>query len=48
MTEETFGPAIGIMPVAGDDEAVTLMNDSRHGLTASIWTATSPHLTVLA
>ncbi len=39
MTEETFGPVVGIMPVAGDDEAVRLMNDSRYGLTASIWTA---------
>jgi acyl-CoA reductase-like NAD-dependent aldehyde dehydrogenase len=38
MREETFGPAIGIMPVAGDDEAIALMNDSRYGLTASIWT----------
>jgi len=39
MREETFGPAIGIMPVEGDEEAVALMNDSRYGLTASIWTA---------
>jgi len=38
MTEETFGPAIGIMPVADDAEATELMNDSRYGLTASIWT----------
>jgi acyl-CoA reductase-like NAD-dependent aldehyde dehydrogenase len=38
MSEETFGPAIGIMPVAGDEEAIALMNDSRYGLTASIWT----------
>jgi acyl-CoA reductase-like NAD-dependent aldehyde dehydrogenase len=38
MREETFGPAIGIMPVAGDEEAIALMNDSRYGLTASIWT----------
>lgn len=38
MNEETFGPAIGIMPVAGDEEAIALMNDSRYGLTASIWT----------
>jgi acyl-CoA reductase-like NAD-dependent aldehyde dehydrogenase len=39
MTEETFGPAIGLMPVASDDEAIRLMNDSRYGLTAAIWTA---------
>jgi acyl-CoA reductase-like NAD-dependent aldehyde dehydrogenase len=39
MTEETFGPAIGIMKVAGDNEAIRLMNDSRYGLTASIWTS---------
>ena len=39
MVEESFGPVIGIMPVAGDDEAVALMNDSPYGLTASIWTA---------
>ena len=39
MTEETFGPAVGVMPVASDEEAVILMNDSRYGLTAAIWTA---------
>jgi acyl-CoA reductase-like NAD-dependent aldehyde dehydrogenase len=39
MTEETFGPVVGIMPVASDEEAIKLMNDSRYGLTASIWTA---------
>ena len=39
MTEETFGPVVGIMPVDGDEEAVALMNDSRYGLTASIWTS---------
>jgi acyl-CoA reductase-like NAD-dependent aldehyde dehydrogenase len=38
MTEETFGPVVGIQAVDGDDEAVRLMNDSRYGLTASIWT----------
>jgi acyl-CoA reductase-like NAD-dependent aldehyde dehydrogenase len=38
MTEESFGPVIGIMPVDGDDEAVRLMNDSDLGLTASVWT----------
>jgi len=39
MHEESFGPVIGIMPVASDAEAVRLMNDSRYGLTAAIWTA---------
>ncbi len=38
MTEETFAPVVGIMPVKDDDEAIRLMNDSRYGLTASIWT----------
>jgi acyl-CoA reductase-like NAD-dependent aldehyde dehydrogenase len=38
MTEESFGPVIGIMKVASDDEAVALMNDSEFGLTASVWT----------
>jgi acyl-CoA reductase-like NAD-dependent aldehyde dehydrogenase len=39
MTEESFGPVVGVMKVSGDDEAVALMNDSDFGLTASIWTA---------
>jgi acyl-CoA reductase-like NAD-dependent aldehyde dehydrogenase len=38
MTEETFGPAHGVMKVRSDEEAVRLMNDSPFGLTASIWT----------
>ena len=36
MREESFGPVVGIMKVHDDDEAVTLMNDSPYGLTASI------------
>jgi acyl-CoA reductase-like NAD-dependent aldehyde dehydrogenase len=39
MREETFGPAIGIMPVRDDEEAIRLMNNSRYGLTASVWTS---------
>ena len=38
MTEESFGPVVGIMKVSGDEEAIRLMNDSPYGLTASIWT----------
>jgi acyl-CoA reductase-like NAD-dependent aldehyde dehydrogenase len=38
MTEETFGPVVGIQAVKDDEEAIALMNDSRYGLTASIWT----------
>ncbi|MEM7598262.1 MAG: aldehyde dehydrogenase family protein [Pseudomonadota bacterium] len=38
MRDESFGPVVGIMAVRDDDEAVTLMNDSAFGLTASLWT----------
>ncbi|NPC55092.1 aldehyde dehydrogenase family protein [Caenimonas soli] len=38
MKEESFGPIIGIQKVAGDEEAVRLMNDSRYGLTAGVYT----------
>ena len=38
MVEESFGPVVGIQPVKDDAEAIRLMNDSRYGLTASIWT----------
>ncbi|MFA5775689.1 MAG: aldehyde dehydrogenase family protein [Ilumatobacteraceae bacterium] len=38
MRDESFGPVIGIMSVKSDEEAITLMNDSPYGLTASVWT----------
>lgn len=38
MTEESFGPVVGVMRVRSDAEAVRLMNDSEFGLSASIWT----------
>jgi acyl-CoA reductase-like NAD-dependent aldehyde dehydrogenase len=37
MKEESFGPVIGIMKVAGDEEAISLMNDTQYGLTAAVY-----------
>ncbi len=39
MRQESFGPTVGIMKIGSVDEAVSLMNDSQFGLTASIWSA---------
>ena len=39
MREESFGPIIGILKVAGDVAAVALMNDTEYGLTAGVYTA---------
>ncbi len=39
MTEETFGPVIGIMKVDSDDHAIGLMNDNAYGLTAAVCTS---------
>ncbi|MCL7940404.1 aldehyde dehydrogenase family protein [Halomonas sp. ATCH28] len=38
MTEESFGPVVGVMPVADDEAAIALMNDSAFGLTAAVFT----------
>lgn len=38
MKEESFGPVVGIISVNDDAEAIQMMNDSKYGLTASIWT----------
>ncbi len=38
MREESFGPIIGIQKVSGDAQAVQLMNDTRYGLTAGVFT----------
>jgi acyl-CoA reductase-like NAD-dependent aldehyde dehydrogenase len=47
MREETFGPAVGIMQVASDEEAVRLMNDSDFGLTAAIFSADAARAEIL-
>lgn len=39
MTEETFGPVIGVMSVNDDHQAIALMNDSEFGLTASVFSS---------
>ena len=38
MREESFGPIVGIQSVADDAEATRLMNDTRYGLTAGVYT----------
>jgi acyl-CoA reductase-like NAD-dependent aldehyde dehydrogenase len=38
MNDECFGPAVGVMPVGSDEEALRLMNDSPFGLTAALFT----------
>ncbi len=39
MTEESFGPVVGVQKVASDEEAIGLMNDSVYGLTAALFTS---------
>jgi acyl-CoA reductase-like NAD-dependent aldehyde dehydrogenase len=38
MQKEAFGPILAVAPVDSDEEALARMNDSRLGLTASVWT----------
>jgi acyl-CoA reductase-like NAD-dependent aldehyde dehydrogenase len=37
--QESFGPILPVMAVESDEEAIARMNDSRLGLTASVWTS---------
>lgn len=36
--EESFGPVVALAPVESDAQALAAINDSRFGLTASVWT----------
>jgi acyl-CoA reductase-like NAD-dependent aldehyde dehydrogenase len=36
--EEIFGPAVAVIRVAGEEEAVAVANDSEYGLAAAVWT----------
>jgi acyl-CoA reductase-like NAD-dependent aldehyde dehydrogenase len=38
MQEESFGPLLPVRAVEGDEEALRQMNETRYGLTASVWT----------
>lgn len=39
MQNESFGPILAVSAVESDEEALARMNDSRLGLTASVWTS---------
>ncbi|MDM4719379.1 aldehyde dehydrogenase family protein [Micromonospora sp. WMMA1363] len=36
--EEIFGPVLGVIPFADEQEAVRLANDTEYGLAATVWT----------
>ncbi|MDQ3893972.1 MAG: aldehyde dehydrogenase family protein [Actinomycetota bacterium] len=36
--EEIFGPAVAVIPVHDEEEAVRVANDTRYGLAAAVWT----------
>jgi succinate-semialdehyde dehydrogenase/glutarate-semialdehyde dehydrogenase len=40
-TEETFGPVVSLHRVSGREEALSLANNSRYGLHASVWAGAS-------
>jgi acyl-CoA reductase-like NAD-dependent aldehyde dehydrogenase len=47
MRDESFGPVIGIQKVSSDDEALALMNDTRYGLTAGVFSPDEKRATAI-
>ena len=41
--EEMFGPVVCVIPYDDEDDAVTIANDSRYGLSGSVWGADAEH-----
>lgn len=41
MQEETFGPLLPVMKVADEEQAINFANDSRYGLSGSVWTTST-------
>ncbi|RLN87860.1 hypothetical protein BBJ28_00010936, partial [Nothophytophthora sp. Chile5] len=47
MTEESFGPIVGVERVSSDAEAIQKINESKYGLTASVFSSDREHAMTL-
>ncbi|MEW2354421.1 aldehyde dehydrogenase [Spirillospora sp. NPDC029432] len=46
--EEIFGPVLAVIAYEGDEEAVRIANDSRYGLSGSVWSAAEDRALAIA